>query len=104
MSAVEQMKTRHITSFKASSQGAKTKLRRKGDFFFSIATWFLKYPSKRTRVRVTSKENGQTGGAGGGGGGGEAITRGRRLIEERLLLGGIRHPPTVVHFKYRKGD
>ena len=26
-------------------------------------------PSKRTRVRVTSKENGQTGGAGGEGGG-----------------------------------
>ena len=44
MSAVEQMKTRHITSFKASSQGAKTKMK---------------------------KENGQTGGAGGGGRGGD---------------------------------
>ena len=88
MSAVEQMKTRHITSFKASSQGAKRSLDEK-ETFLSIATWFLKYPSKRTRVRVTSKENGQTGGAGGGE---EAITtyfRQRRAINRgTTIIGG----------------
>ena len=75
--------------------GCKNEAQTKRRLFFSIATWFLKYPSKRTRVRVTSKENGQTGGAGVGGGGGgdyyifpskegdysrEAINRGTTII------------------------
>ena len=62
-------------------------------------------PIKENQSQSHVKRKWPDGWSGGGGGrGGAAITRGRGLIEERLLLGGIRHPPTVVHFKYRKGD
>ena len=97
MSAVEQMKTRHFTSFKASSQ-VQNEAQTKRRLFLSIATWFLKYPSKRTRVRVTSKENGQTGGEGGGGDQSrEAINRGTTII------GGNTTPSNCSSFQIREG-
>ena len=72
MSAVEHMKTRHITSLKASSRGAKrSRVRRKGEFFV-YTNMVSDIPIKDNQM-VKSKENGQTSGAG-------ATILGRRIL------------------------
>ena len=76
----------------------------------SRGTWFLKYPSKNTRVRVTSKENGQTGRVGGGGRGGRAYLRQKKGDYSRevinrgtTIIGGNTTPSTCSSFEIQEG-
>ena len=62
MSAVEQMKTRHITSFKASSQGAKRS-------FFVYSNMVSEIPIKENQSQSHVKRKWPDGWSGGGGGG-----------------------------------
>ena len=73
MSAVEQMKTKHITSFKASSQGAKRSLDEK-ETFFVYSNMVSEIPIKENQSQSHVKRkwpDGWSGGVGGGGGGGD---------------------------------
>ena len=72
MSAVEQMKTRHITSFKARSQGAKRSLDEK-ETFFVYSNMVSEIPIKENQSQSHVKRKWPDGwsGAGGGGVGGD---------------------------------
>ena len=68
MSAVEQMKTRHFTSFKASSQGAKRSSDEK-ETFFVYSNMISEIPIKENQSQSHVKRKWPDGWSGGGGGG-----------------------------------
>ena len=111
MSAVEQMKTRHITSFKARSQGAKRSLDEK-ETFFVYSNRVSEIPIKENQSQSHVKRKWPDGWSGGGGE--EAITtyfRQRRAINRgTTIIGGNTTPSNCSSFQegrvvqYRKGD
>ena len=103
MSAVEQMKTRHITSFKASSQGAKRSLDEK-ETFFVYSNMVSEIPIKENQSQSHVKRKWPDGWSGGGE---EAITtyfRQRRAINRgTTIIGGNTTPSNCSSFQIREG-
>ena len=106
MSAVEQMKTKHITSFKASSQGAKRSLDEK-ETFFVYSNMVSEIPIKENQSQSHVKRKWPDGWSGGVGGGEEAITtyfRQRRAINRgTTIIGGNTTPSNCSSFQIQEG-